>query len=32
MVINFHFLLYFLLAHDDMISSTCFVTFYENFE
>ena len=32
MVINFHFLQYFLLEHDDMISCKYYKTFYENFE
>ena len=32
MIINFHFLQYFLLEHDDLISCKYVVTFYENFE
>ena len=32
MIINFQFLQYFLLEHDDLILSKYFVTFNENFE
>ena len=32
MVINFHFIQYFLLEHEDLISCKCFVTFYDEFE
>ena len=32
MIINFHFLEYSLLEHDDLISCKCFVTFYNDFK
>ena len=32
MIINFQFLQYFLLEHDNLISCKYFVTFYENFD
>ena len=31
MIINFHFIQYFLLEHDDFSSCKCFVTFYDDF-
>ena len=32
MIINFHFMQYLLLEHDDLISCKSFVTFYDDFE
>ena len=32
MIINFHFMQYAWLKHDDLISCKCFVTFYDDFE
>ena len=32
MIINFHFMQYFLLEHDDLISGKSSVTFYDHFE
>ena len=32
MIIKFHFVQYFLLEHDDLISCKYFVTFYDDFE
>ena len=32
MIINFNYVQYFLLEHDDLISCKCFVTFYDDFE
>ena len=31
MIINFHFMQYFLLEHDDLNLCKCFVTFYDDF-
>ena len=32
MITNFHFIQYFLLEHNDLISSKYFVRFYDDFE
>ena len=32
MIINFHFMQYSGLEHDDLISCKCFVTLYKDFE
>ena len=32
MIINFHFMQYFSLEHDEFISCKYFVTFYDDFE
>ena len=32
MITHFHFMQYFLLEHDDLISGKCFVTLYDDFE
>ena len=32
MILNFHFMQYSLLEHDDLISCKCFVTLYDDFE
>ena len=32
MIMNFHFMQYSLLEHNDLIACKCFVTFYDDFE